>query len=371
MKICVITLENARDYRTWSRTPLSIIEYMEKENIEIVNLSYIGKIHHFGLGLIKAIYNKKHYHYDNNFREPFPFLYHMNAHFFEKEMSKYDCDAFIFMGEQCMAHKEKIKEKKYVYLDRMIGSIAKFDEDKRKGKLKYIEDYEKNDRKSLECMDHIFTLNDWSRNELINKYGFSENKVTKVGVGINLTPFFGEKNYCNYKILIVLRKGSEHYKGLDLLLEAFTIARKKIPNLTLHVVGTDYKETEGVYYYYNQSRSVTVELFQECSLYAMPALLEPNGTTYLEALANKTPTLGLNRFAFPEFCGYGKYGFIVENPDPIAVAESIVCAYSDPERLEKMGRDGQQFVLEQFDWQKVTDSMLKIIEGDIEKSNEK
>ena len=74
------------------------------------------------------------------------------------------------------------------------------------------------------------------------------------------------------------------------------------------------KKWDGVFYYYNQPRTVTVSLFQECALYAMPALLEPNGITYLEALANKMPILGLNRFAFPEFSGYGKFGFIVDEP---------------------------------------------------------
>ena len=67
---------------------------------------------------------------------------------------------------------------------------------------------------------------------------------------------------------------------------------------------------DGVTYYYNEPRSKTVELLQKATLYVMPAIREPNGITYLEALANKTPIIGLNRFAFPEFCGYGEYGFI-------------------------------------------------------------
>lgn len=366
MRVCIITLEGAREPKTWSRTPLSIIECMEKHNIEIDNLSYLGKNKHYVWGKIKAAFYKLFYNYGGNFRDPFPFWYRMNANFFEKEMEKFNSDAYIFMGEQCARHKEKLRGKTYVYLDRIIGEMARFDEDMRLGKEWFIKGYEENDRRSLSCMEHIFTLNDWSKNEIINRYGISSNKITNVGVGINLVAYLGEKNYKNHEMMIVLRKGTEHYKGLDLLLDAFIIAKKEIDDLTLHVVGTDYMSVRGVYYYANQPRSVTECLFKKCSLYVMPALLEPNGTTYLEALANKTPTVGLNRFAFPEFCGYGKYGFIVDKPTPTDVAKSIIEAYSDPERLEKMGKEGQDYVLNRFTWENVTKSMLNVIRNDLE-----
>ena len=365
MKLCIITQENAREPKTWSGTPKTIIEYCEKQSIEICNLSFIGKIHHFGFGKIKAIIDKYIYCYSSSFRDPFPLWYAMNANFFENEMAKYKVDGYIFMGEQCLKDKANINGKTYVYMDRMINIIAQYDEDKRKCKNWYIKNYMKNDKKSLSCMDHIFTQNDWSRNEIISKYGIPESKVTNIGVGVNLQGYEGIKQYDNHKILIVLRKGTEHYKGLDFLLEAFIIARKAIPDLSLHVVGTEYKKMDGVFYYYNQPRTVTVSLFQECALYAMPALLEPNGITYLEALANKMPILGLNRFAFPEFSGYGKFGFIVDEPIPENVSIAICKAFSDTEKLHIMGNEGQKMVLKKYTWDKVISSMLQIIETDL------
>lgn len=365
MKICMITLENARDKITWSGTPKNIIECMEEDNVEIVNLSYFKKIHHFGLGKIKNLANKIFYSYGDSFRDPFPFWYKLHSSFFQKEMTKYDVDAYVFMGEQCIKSRDKINGKIYVYLDRVIGEITQYDEDGRLLKSRFVEKYENNDKNSLALMDHIFTLNEWSRDEIIARYGISPRKVTNVGFGVNLREYCGSKNYNNHKLMIVLRKGTEHYKGLDLLLEAFEIARNKVPDLTLHVVGTDYKKLDGVHYYYNLPREVTASLFQECALYVMPALLEPNGITYLEALANKTPVIGLNRFAFPEFCGYGKYGFIVENDTAESVSSAIVDAFSNLNRLEKMGLEGQKFALEKYSWKATADKMLKIMKDDI------
>ena len=265
------------------------------------------------------------------------------------------------MGEQCIKHRQRVNGKLYAYLDRVVGVMAEYDEDKRLGKKWYLKHYLENDKKSLSSMDHIFTQNDWSRNELIEKYGIPDDKVSNVGFGINLLGYQGEKNYDNHEMLIVLREGTEHYKGLDLLLGAFEIAKAKFPDLKLNVVGTNYKEIPGVNYYYNKDRDLTISLFQKCSLYVMPALLEPNGITYLEALANKAPTIGLNRFAFPEFCGYGQYGFIVNEATANCVADAIIKAYSDTDTLKKMGSEGQKFVLENYTWRKTTDKILKII----------
>ena len=45
--------------------------------------------------------------------------------------------------------------------------------------------------------------------------------------GVNLEPYYGEKNYDDNLLLIVLRKGTEYYKGLLLLIDAFDIVKGK------------------------------------------------------------------------------------------------------------------------------------------------
>jgi glycosyltransferase involved in cell wall biosynthesis len=197
---------------------------------------------------------------------------------------------------------------------------------------------------------------------VLSEYGFEAKKVFNVGFGINVNPFYGDKNYDNELLLIVLRKGTEKYKGLYLLLEAFKYLRVKRPTVKLAVVGTESTvEIEGVSYYYNESRTKTLELYQASTLYVMPALSEPNGVTYLEALANRTPIVGLNRFAMPEFSGFGEWGFLVENEDPIELATVIDEALSDKNRLKEMGIKGQKFVIEKYKWDIVVDKMIQAI----------
>jgi glycosyltransferase involved in cell wall biosynthesis len=91
----------------------------------------------------------------------------------------------------------------------------------------------------------------------------------------------------------------------------------------------------------------------------MPSLFEPNGMVYIEALACKTPILGLNRLAFPEFCGHGKFGFIVE-PDKDIIATELLKAFENPTDIEIKGRSGQEFVLNRYRWDIVTKKILEV-----------
>lgn len=217
------------------------------------------------------------------------------------------------------------------------------------------------DRQFL-SMEHIFTQSDWVKNYLHDDLGYPEDKVEKVGFGLNVKLLEGKKNHDNNLLLIVLRKGNEKLKGLCLLLEAFKEVKKQIPEVRLAVVGTDGEKQDGVTYYYNQPRSVTLELFKLATLYVMPALNEPNGQTYLEGLANKAPIVGLNRFAFPEFSGYGKYGYICQNEDSKELADILIQALSNKESLKEKANAGYNYIANlNYNWENIVKRFIEVI----------
>ena len=232
----------------------------------------------------------------------------------------------------------------------------------------YSRNYKKNLLNVLEHQSIVFTQNEWTRRELIQSYQVPAEKVINVHFGVNCTFLDEEKDYSKNLLLIILHKGRERYKGLKLLLKAFPCVRKSIPNARLAIVGTDYgQEVEGVECYYNQPRSKTLELLKECTLYTMPSLSEPNGITFLEGLANKAPIVGLNRFAFPEFAGCNEErGFIVEHADANELANTIIRALEDKEKLKLMGENGYKYVRLNFDWSLVVDKITEAIIKDNE-----
>lgn len=360
MKICITSAFEMHDKRGWSGTVAALVEQFEARGYVLDNFAEEGKFKYLIRGKLRRLYGILFYQKYSCRADEFGFFHH-NAARYRKYLKDYDDDVLLFTGEHCLDRPMPGEIKCYAYIDRVWSPLIRMENTHKPGVERYIRRYEKNDKISLSYLEKCFTENEWSRRYIIDNYGLSEDKIINVGVGINTQYYMGKKDYSKHDLLIVLREGTENYKGLDLLLEAFQITRKYINDLSLHVVGTDYKKAVGVYYYYGLPRSVTIDLFQKCSLFAMPALLEPQGIVYLEALANKTPILGLNRFAFPEICGYGRYGFIASNATSESVSEQIIYAFSDPSRLEKMGLEGQQMVMKRYNWNAVVEKMLDVI----------
>lgn len=354
-KIVITAWGDPSDEKVWSRTPSTILKYL-RENTEIAvvteNLKSLETpIIRFFTRVISRLF-----HIRLMTRSFLVHIYYERA--FSKIIRKHKGEKILFIAEHCT--KETVPDTDlYVYMDSVLRPYYKYDNETSCFAKKQLIHYEKIDSRSLNNMTKIFTQNQWTKEFIIREYGVNEKKVYNVHFGVNLTPLIESKDYSNYLLLIVLREGTEKRKGLNLLLEAFPLIKNNIPEVRLAVVGTKGPAVEGVEYYYNQPREVTVQLFKKSTLYTMPALYEPNGITYLEALANKTPIVGLNRFAFPEFAGHGKYGFIVPEESKESLATTIIDALGNIERLRKMGIMGQEYVINNFSWDKTISSIIK------------
>lgn len=217
-------------------------------------------------------------------------------------------------------------------------------------------------------MNHIFPISHYVKENLIEYYRVPPEKITVVGTGLGvINPFSGKKDYSARKILFAA-KGRFRDKGGELVIEAFRRALEVDPHLKLTIVGSE--EAEG----FDKCPNITAlgfiplqdlqELFDTHSLFLMPALNEPWGLVYLEAMACKMPIIGLKRNSFPEISGYGKYGFNIEEADPAVMANVLVDAFRNPERLKEMGEQAQAYCLGQFSWEKTVNRILSVIEGD-------
>ena len=93
----------------------------------------------------------------------------------------------------------------------------------------------------------------------------------------------------------------------------------------------------------------------------MPALHEPWGLVYLEALVCRTPILGLARNAFPELAGGGRFGYVVADETAEAVARAIVEACADPAELARRGTAGQAHTLSTFTWGQTARRIVDVV----------
>lgn len=345
--------------KSWSGT-CHVITSALKEKFSTAEISFVSFPRlPFFLQAVKKIYKYLFFiPMWSNCRDLFSFP--VRTKFLEKKLSENIPDTiFFFADDFCVTDRMPKTVTCIAYLDAVIQEILPYYQNCNKIGRTF---FDRKTQEMLNRMNIIFTLNEWTRKELIENYHLNKERIYNVGFGINVQPYHEEKNYKEELLLIVLKKGKEKHKGLHLLLEAFRLLRSKNPHVRLAVVGTELKpEIPGVEYYYNYPREKTVELFKASTLYVMPALAEPNGITYLEALANKTPIVGINRFAFPEFSGYGEWGWGIEREDPVELADVLHSALQDKERLQQMGIKGQEFVMKRYKWDIVTQEMYDIM----------
>ena len=341
--------------RSWGKTNTYLLNHLQRQAQVIGTIDY--SITNRFLKFLHKIYCRI-FLGQQSFRDNF-----LNFLMERKFIAKYiklneKPHVFIHSGVLCIPSSLKTEAAHALFVDATIMGGIKYNNLELSKRHRRV--FLRNTQKYESRLNWILTFNEWTAKSLTDDFSVNPDKIHNIGFGANLEPYKGNKDFTNGLILTVLRRGLEKNKGLYLLLEGFELARKTNRNLRLAVVGTTLDPIEGVEYYEGFPRSKTLELFREASLFALPALFEPNGMVYPEALACKTPILGLDRLAFPEFSGYGEYGFIAE-PDPEKISETIIQAMDNPGLLEKKAVKGQQFAVERYNWDNVVQKALQII----------
>jgi glycosyltransferase involved in cell wall biosynthesis len=144
-------------------------------------------------------------------------------------------------------------------------------------------------------------------------------------------------------------------KGGKLLLDAFQKLTTVYPNVKLVMVCEPkyqalVESVRNAVFKTSLPWEELESLFHQAALFAMPALHEPWGLVYLEALASRCVVLGLDRNALGEITGGGKYGFLVRHATPAAIAAALTLALSDAEKLRSMAAAGQEHCLSKYSW---------------------
>jgi len=220
--------------------------------------------------------------------------------------------------------------------------------------------FEEAEREALSGLAHVFTFGAYVRDNLIRHYGLAPDRVTAVGSGMGaIEPYDGPKTY-DAPALLFVAKHLFQAKGGMLLLEAFRLARQRRPDLALTIVGDERSrafvgDQPGITFHAHLPWHALQQLYRDATLLVQPMLNDPWGQVYLEAMASRTAVMGLNRNGLPELVDGGRHGFLVDRADPAALAEAVLCAVSDPERLERMAATAQRHVLDTYSWSRVAE----------------
>jgi glycosyltransferase involved in cell wall biosynthesis len=362
LKLNLCSIGDPADPLTWSGTPYNLYSelYRRGQSGEVFNAEVSLTLKRFISLLSWGVYGR-----NDIGRAPFRrYIYALNSAI---KTNKAESSHTLHTGTLSLPFWVKPKNQAhYLFCDttwdlwsQMTTNIGNYSE-------RMIHLAEKLEKRAYSQIDHFFPTASYVKENLTEHYGVPGEKITVVGTGLGIIkPFTGQKDYSSKKILFAA-KGRFRDKGGDLVVKAFQEALTLDPQLELTIVGC--KEAKAIY----KSPNLKVldfvplqelqHLFNTHSIFLMPALNEPWGLVYLEAMACKMPIVGLNRNAFPEISSHGKYGFGIDEANPSALARTLVEAFQDLEKLKEMGEQAQSYCLSNFSWKKTVDQILQVIE---------
>lgn len=214
-------------------------------------------------------------------------------------------------------------------------------------------------RLTFAAADKVLCYTEVEKEELI-KLGIKSEKIDVIHNGINTDLFVpSEESYFDKKNLLWVGRYASG-KGLDYLIEAFSIVRKRHSNVTLTLVGKGPEKNHIVNKIsdMNLENSVIlrdfvpnteiVNMYQNSSVFVLPSLEEGVPRTILEAMSCGIPVICSR---LPQLVDIvDGCGLFVPVKDSQALADNISKVLSNPPLAEEFRKRGRKKVVENFSW---------------------
>jgi glycosyltransferase involved in cell wall biosynthesis len=226
--------------------------------------------------------------------------------------------------------------------------------------------------------DRVVCLSDSMADDLVEQFQLPRNKLVRIYNPIDLALLreLGETPLSPYAgpgphIVAVARLSRE--KGLDILLDASALARKRIPNLQLTVIGSGPREGELLAQSSKLGLTDAVRFLgfqlnpwpymRHADLYVLPSRYEGLSNSLLEALALGTPVVATDcPGAIREVYASNPTLCLVPTEDPLRLADAIVAACRQPKPLRVPIKELPTSLV-RFDLQPAVDAYSALLMG--------
>lgn len=358
-----------RDPRTWSSAPANVAKALEGQGLGIVGIDVsVGRLHYAVFAGAHLLTGLGRFRYSEAIARG-PSMRRYRARKLSRELRRLGISRVLHTGTLDMTSTpDYFGVAHYLFCDHTWHLSLQHRPDAGDYSAKALREFDDLERAAYHACHHVFTFGEYVRQDLISHYGMPEHRVTAVGSGMGrVKPYTGAKDYTSGRLLFIAKHLFSE-KGGDLLVEAFRLAVKQRPDLTLTIVGNEKAMRAAA-----GCPNIEVKPFvpweeleslqQRAAILVQPMLNDPWGQVYLEAMVSRTPVIGLRRNGLPEITQDGRFGFLVDKATPHALAEAIIEAVSQPDRLAEMGTAGQQYVLQNYSWDHVGRRIFEVIEG--------
>ena len=256
-------------------------------------------------------------------------------------------------------------------------SFARFPEWHTPDKVQY---YAKNFGKKIRRADRIIVISDFIRNEAIQRFGFSPEKIATIPLGVDheiyrvydprdLLPT--REKYRLPENFLLFVGSLEPRKNLERLLLAYQdleeATRREVKLVLVGFQGWENKKVMSlirrmkseVFYLGYLPEEDLAKIYNLARLFIYPSLYEGFGLPPLEAMACGCPVVVSNAASLPEVCGEGA---IYVNPYEVtSMAQGIDRVLKDEALRILLAAKGRERA-SQFSWERASAEHLKVFE---------
>ena len=220
--------------------------------------------------------------------------------------------------------------------------------------------------------DHLISVSEEIKDELINAFDIPNEKVSVIPNGIEFEHFTlgGEKHRSNGKSIVLGYAGNfAEYQGVEIMLKALSILSKAYPYIRLNLYSND---TIDKY----RPMIARLNITSQVKIFSSDFQDLPNQLAQADILLNPRPEgLGLplkllNYLAAGKpivsfagtarFLKHGENGWIVANDNAKAFADGIAYIAANEKLAAKLGRNAKVFVEQGFSWQSRGTELIEI-----------
>jgi glycosyltransferase involved in cell wall biosynthesis len=246
--------------------------------------------------------------------------------------------------------------------------------------------------RAIQAASHYIANTDYEARFVIER-GASPEKVTTVGVGVDLEPF-EQASKPQAKAAVGLDGGPVigfigqigAFKGVDTVLKAMPEVWRVHPEARLLVAGArtlfsaelermvtrlPEAEQKKIVLRYNFTQEEKACLFAAVDVFAYPSGFESFGIAFLEAWACREPVIGCRRGAIPWVIQAGRDGLLVEFRDHFTLAEAIILLLENPRWAQALGEAGYRKVQERYNWPEIARRFREIYASTIEEQRKR
>ena len=217
-------------------------------------------------------------------------------------------------------------------------------------------------KSTINKYDHLVTISQSTKREIIKCYQYPENKITVAypGVDSRFTPH--RKKGGRFTIMFV--GGLKPRKNPEFLLKV--MAKINRPDVKLVFAG------DGPLRGRLKGKNVSVtgfipenkkpELYHQADVVVLPSIKEGFGMTLLEAGASGLPVVASNVWSMPEIVKDGETGFLAKLNDVDDWSDKLLQLIKSPQLCNQMGESGR-IIAANFTWKRNINKQIKIYEN--------